>query len=260
MRTLRDAIYGLAVGDALGVPVEFMDRDSYEVTEMMGHGTHNQEAGTWSDDTSMTLATCDSIRKNGKIDIEDMRAKFKAWLYDAEYTVDNDVFDRGITVMRALDMGKGLDGEYDNGNGSLMRIVPLAFTDASEEEIRACSAITHAHDLSTGLCVKYVEIARRLIKGDSLESVIPSEIATRSRDNIKSTGFVRDTFEAALWALANSDNYKDAMLLAVNLGSDTDTVGAVAGGLAGIVYGIEGIPAEWMEVLRGKEVIEKCLF
>lgn len=260
MRTLRDAIYGLAVADALGVPVEFKNRDSYEVTEMVGFGTHNQKPGTWSDDTSMVLATCDSIREKGQIDTCDMREKFRAWIYDAEYIVDGVVFDCGITVSNALESGRGMDGEYDNGNGSLMRIVPLAFANATDEEIREASAITHAHELSKSICCKYVEIARKLIDGASVKDVVPEEIAGRKRDDVKSSGFVLDTFEAALWVLANTDNYKDAALLAVNLGSDTDTVGAVAGALAGIVYGIEGIPKEWMEALRGKEIIERCLF
>lgn len=122
---LKSAIYGLAVGDALGVPVEFMKRGSFRVTGMTGYGSHNQPAGTWSDDTSMTLATCDSIRALGGVDCDDIRNRFRQWLYNAEYTVDNVVFDVGNTTARALRCGKGEDGEYSNGNGSLMRILLL---------------------------------------------------------------------------------------------------------------------------------------
>lgn len=102
--TLRDCIYGLAVGDALGVPYEFMPRGTFECTDMIGYGTHGQPAGTWSDDTSMTLATCDSIRELGHIDTADMRDKFVSWIARGEYTIDG-VFDYGGTTARALHTG-----------------------------------------------------------------------------------------------------------------------------------------------------------
>lgn len=117
---LKAAIYGLAIGDALGVPVEFKQRGTFRVDGMIGYGTHNQPAGTWSDDTSMTLATCDSIRECGTVDCEDMLKKFREWLFNAAYTVDNKVFDAGGTTVSALRMGKGMDDFYSNGNGSLM--------------------------------------------------------------------------------------------------------------------------------------------
>ena len=123
---LRAAVYGQAVGDALGVPYEFQDRDSFACANMIGHGTHNQPAGTWSDDTSMMLATLDSLIGNDwQVDIEDMQHRFNAWLYDGEYAIDGNVFDCGNTVREALHRGHGLHGEWDNGNGSLMRIMPL---------------------------------------------------------------------------------------------------------------------------------------
>lgn len=263
---LKAAVYGLAIGDALGVPVEFRKRGTFHIDDMVGFGTHQQPAGTWSDDTSMTLATCDSIRKCGKIDCNDMQQKFKKWLYDAKYTVDNEVFDAGNTTINALQCGKGMDGTYSNGNGSLMRVIPLAFTEATEEEISGVSAITHAHTISRNACCEYVSIERQLLQGKPLTEAtkccsgrIPG-IYTLDESEIKSTGFVIDTFEAAVWAVATTDNYRDAVLRAVNLGDDTDTVAAVAGGLAGIIYGMDGIPSEWVEGLRGKEVIERCLF
>ena len=266
MSTLKAAIYGLAIGDALGFPVEFRKRGTFHIDDMVGFGTHQQPAGTWSDDTSMTLATCDSIRECGRIDCNDMQQKFKEWLYNARYTVDNDVFDAGNTTINALQCGRGMDGIHSNGNGSLMRIIPLAFTEATEEEISAVSAITHAHAISRNACCEYVSIAKQLLQGKSLTDAtmrcsgrIP-RIHMLDESEIKSTGFVVDTFEAAVWAVATTDSYKDAVLKAVNLGDDTDTVAAVAGGLAGILYGMDGIPSEWIEGLRGKEVIEKCLF
>lgn len=162
--TLRDCIYGLAVGDALGVPYEFRPRGTFECTDMIGYGTHGQPAGTWSDDTSMTLATCDSIRELGHIDTADMRDKFVGWIARGEYTIDG-VFDYGGTTARALHTGKGGSGERDNGNGSLMRIAPLAFVDATGDEICEVSAITHAHRTSTDACVIFVELMRGVMNG-----------------------------------------------------------------------------------------------
>ena len=166
--TLRDCIYGLAVGDALGVPYEFRPRGTFECTDMIGYGTHGQPAGTWSDDTSLTLATCDSIRELGHIDTADMRDKFVGWIARGEYTIDG-VFDYGGTTARALHTGKGGSGERDNGNGSLMRIAPLAFVDATDDEICEVSAITHAHRTSTDACVIFVELMR-----DVLNDALPS--------------------------------------------------------------------------------------
>ena len=266
---LKSAIYGLAVADAVGVPYEFKMRGSFKATDMVGHGTHNQPKGTWSDDTSMTLATCASIKECGRIDVSDMLAKFRAWANKGKYAIDGRVFDIGCTTSEALHTGKGRNDERSNGNGSLMRIIPLAFTDASDDEIMASSAITHAHDISKAVCVCYVHIVRALIQGKKLEDILESiespferirTISTLDESEIKSSGYVVSTLEAALWAVSTTDNYRDAILKAVNLGNDTDTVGSVAGGIAGIIYGIEGIPPEWIESLKGKDIIENCLF
>lgn len=255
--TLRDCIYGLAVGDALGVPYEFRPRGTFECKDMVGYGTHEQPAGTWSDDTSTTLATCDSIRELGRIDTADMRDKFVRWIASGEYTIDG-VFDYGGTTARALRTGKGGSGERDNGNGSLMRIAPLAFVDATEDEICAVSAITHAHRTSTDACVIFVELIR-----DVLNGALPSwttHLKGVPEHEIRSGGFVRDTLKAATWCFVNTNSYDECVLAAVNLGDDTDTTAAVAGALAGTAYGIDAIPQEWIDTLRGKDLIERCLF
>lgn len=270
---LRDAIYGLAVGDALGVPVEMLDRGTYKVEGMIGGGTHHQEAGTWSDDTSMTLATCYSIKKLNKIDVDDIRHHFELWLYQAMFTPKGNVFDCGITVYDALYRGKGLSGEYSNGNGSLMRILPLAFVDGiTNIDIAEVSAITHAHPRSKEGCIIYVKIAKDLLKGISLQEAIKNHVPMDSTYHrllemghlkekvIKSTGYIVDTLEAAIWCLLTTNSYKEAVLKAVNLGKDTDTVGAVCGGLAGIIYGYDAIPKEWINILQNKELIDDCLF
>lgn len=171
MTKLRDAIYGFAVADALGVPFEFKERGTFICSDCVGFGTWNKEAGTWSDDTSMTLATCKSIKDKGRVDIEDIRKNFKAWLFDDEFTADGKTFDVGGTTREALTLNRGMDDFYSNGNGSLMRILPLAFTDASDEEIEKVSSITHAHEISRKACLDYVHLARKLIAGEKLEDL-----------------------------------------------------------------------------------------
>ena len=275
---LHDAILGLAIGDALGVPYEFKKRGSFLCTEMVGYGTHNQPEGTWSDDTSMVLATLDSLKSNdGKIVLKDMFERFNYWLLYGDYTAHGEVFDAGIATCKALQTGKSQTGEYDNGNGSLMRILPLAFVPCTDDEIRAVSAITHGHRISMDACVIYVHIAKRLLAGESICEIIPTlqydkpfdrlhRIDQISTSEIKSSGYVVDTLEAALWAVCHKSNnvekeksFRNGLLDAVNLGQDTDTVGAVAGGLAGIIYGLDEV-SDWVETLQNREELERYLW
>ena len=259
MRTLKDAIYGLAVGDALGVPFEFKRRGTFRCADMEGYGTHGQPVGTWSDDTSMTLATCDSIKRNKGINYTDIMKRFRSWYEDGKYAISGNVFDIGGTTLSAILRfdGKnpicGINDFNQNGNGALMRILPLAFVpDVTDEQIENVARITHGHSLSSELCVKYVRIAQKLIRGEDVEFIY--------NEPIKSSGYVLDTFNAVMYCLATTDNYKDCVLKAVNLGEDTDTISAIAGGLAGIKYGFESIPQKWVKKLRGKDIIESCLF
>ena len=251
---LPAAVYGFAVGDALGVPYEFRDRDTFRCEDMAGYGTHGQPPGTWSDDTGMMLATLDSLAAHdGQVDVEDMRRRYVGWLRDGAYAIDGRVFDVGGTVRQALRDGRGLDGEWDCGNGSLMRVLPLAFTHASDDGIRAVSAVTHAHPRCTDACVDYVRLCRRLLDGETFAYDEPD------RDSVPSTGYVLDTMRAVLWAVADGHDYPSTVLNAVNLGGDTDTIGALAGGVAGIMYGMESIPDEWISALRGRDIIETVL-
>lgn len=251
-------MYGQAVGDALGVPYEFQARGSFVCRGMVGYGTHEQPAGTWSDDTSMALATCDSIRETGGVHVRDMCERFVRWYREGAYTIDG-LFDVGITTARALSQGYGCRGERDNGNGSLMRILPLAFTDADDNAVWKVSAITHAHETYCNACANMVITARRLIGGASPADIAGALVGV-PEDDVRSGGYVLDTYRASLWCLVNTSSYEECVLRAVNLGDDTDTTAAVAGGLAGIVYGMDAIPDEWLETLRGKDLIESCLF
>lgn len=258
---LSAAVWGAAVGDALGVPYEFKSRGTFECQGMVGHGTHGQPAGTWSDDTALMLATCDSIRAVGHVDAADLLSRFRSWHYDGAYTPDGVVFDVGNATAEALRTGRGLTGEWDNGNGSLMRITPLAFCDATDDEVRAASAVTHAHATSKEACVEFVHLLRDAASDpDGTRERLRSELTGVPRDDIRSGGYVLDTLKAAKWCFANTDSYRDCVLAAVNLGSDTDTTACVAGALAGTAYGLDGIPTEWLDAMRAGDVLEATLF
>lgn len=301
-------ILGLCIADSVGVPFEFRNRESLAqdpVTDMCGYGTYNQPAGTWSDDTSMTLCLLDSL-SNG-LDYMDIMRKFLSWLDEAKYTPHNEVFDVGRASREAITrFAKGVPplncggvSEHDNGNGSLMRILPLMFyihgrfgDEFFEKEeaitiIHNVSALTHAHKRSQIACGIYLSIAEMLLGGTRLqyavdlgigraweyysensmyaeelkhyERIRSSGFASLPESQINSSGYVVDTLEAALWCLLNTDSYKACVLKAVNLGGDTDTTAAVAGGLAGMHYGYESIPAQWRaKVARAKYITNLC--
>lgn len=297
---LQTILIGTAVGDALGVPVEFKPREMLKanpVTDMREYGSHHQPKGTWSDDTSLMLCLAESMVEG--IDINKLSQKFIAWKNDNLWTPHGWVFDIGIGTRIAIErledgmspeLAGGFD-EMDNGNGSLMRILPLVLhiKDLDVEErydwTKKVSSITHGHVRSVMACFYYLEFARKIIAGkdkfqayNELQSEVsmyfesrtinPLEIQKFSRllfediskveeDNIKSTGYVIDTLEASVWCLLTTNSYKEAVLKAVNLGNDTDTTGAVTGGLAGLLYGVEQIPQEWLQVIARKEDILK---
>lgn len=306
---IRNSIIGLCVADALGVPVEFMSRSSLDedpVLDMRSYGTYNQPAGTWSDDTSMTLCLVDSL-SNG-LDYDDIMTKFTHWFNHGEYTPFGEAFDIGNGTRDALirfengtpALECGGVTEYDNGNGSLMRILPIAFylqsiygdefykLDESFEIIHNVSALTHGHKRSWIACGVYISVAGMLLTGISLDTSIKdgihnamkyyrrqedysSELSYYKRiekedfistsvDEISSSGYVVYSLEAAIWCLLNTSSYKECVLKAVNLGKDTDTVAAIAGGLAGLYYGYESIPVEWLKTIVKKDyVVDLCL-
>lgn len=276
----HDAILGLVVGDAVGVPYESAWRDSYTAADMVAVGQGASTChhgpipcGSWSDDSCMTFATVDHLRSCDVSDTEDLMRRFCAWFEADAYTPKGQKrFGEGRTTTRALQTFRsgtpadacGLAEETALGNGSLMRILPLAFFGHSPQQVAQISAVTHAHPLAVMACVCYIEVAEKLIEGkDKADAVREirwpdcgafarmATIETCSRDEIKSSCHVIETLEAALWCLLTTQNYRDCILTAVNLGRDTDTVAAVAGGLAGICYaGEKGIPAQWIEKLQ----------
>jgi ADP-ribosyl-[dinitrogen reductase] hydrolase len=296
---LRAALLGLATGDALGVPVEFQSRAARKtdpVVHMRAYGTHNQPAGTWSDDASLTFCLAEAIADG--FTVRKAAEYSRRWFYEKLWTPHGSVFDIGITTREALNrlhadpdliLAGGTD-EYSNGNGALMRILPLAFYQADAplqdrfQVIREVSAITHGHIRSAVACFLYLEMARHLLAGltpaaaysqvceeapaQLYELAIPAaeihqfdylltgRLADFPEQIIRSGGYVMHTLEASLWCLLRYETYAETVLTAVNLGDDTDTTGAVTGGLAGIYYGEAAIPAEWLAALARRPDIE----
>jgi ADP-ribosylglycohydrolase len=290
-------LMGVCIGDALGVPVEFTsraERIKSPVTKMLGYGTWNQPPGTWSDDSSLTLCLAASLCNGYAID--DIAKSFRSWYRENYWTAHGKVFDIGNTTYQAIiELEKGTSPlqaggktENSNGNGSLMRILPMAYLHETLTfpdliaKIHEVSCITHAHLRSQMACGIYISIAVEILKGADLptayrtglekireiynnsqyiqekphfQRVFDGKIAELPIEEINSGGYVIDTLEASIWCVLNSSSYPESVLKAVNLGGDTDTTAAVTGGLAGIYYGVENMPWEWVEQIALKQDI-----
>jgi ADP-ribosyl-[dinitrogen reductase] hydrolase len=288
-------LWGSLVGDALGVPVEFRDRATLQanpVKGMRGDGTHHQPPGTWSDDGALLLCSADSLVHH-EFDVQDMGGRFVRWIRDGEWTVTGEVFDVGNTTMDALtriangtwaELAGGCQ-EHHNGNGSLMRILPVALRFAREpvasfaSNLEQASAITHGHPRSTRACAFYGLVARELLSGQEpkealriaraefaryyesahglhrFRHLLEDDLAVTPEDQIASSGYVLHTLHASLWTLLTTSSFEACVLKAVNLGGDTDTTGCVAGGLAGVHYGLNAIPPEWLNTLPRHEEV-----
>jgi len=310
---------GLVVGDALGVPVEFMTRDEIRessegpVTGMRGHGTYDVPSGTWSDDSSMALATLVSLNDKGTIDLDNIMRQFTYWQEFGEYTPFHETFDEGLTCRAAIDAFKkdgnpktcGVTGEHANGNGALMRILPLCLfvyekvktgkmiDEEAIKRVHEVAALTHNHLRSCMCCGVYYFLVKAILTNkdkqvanliDILQQGMDAarcfyignpknanemryldrvwnlrEFQEVPKEKIKSSGYVIDTLEAALWCLIRSKSYRETVLLAVNLGDDTDTVASVTGGLAGLFYGYDNIPSEWIaDICSLQDIVDSC--
>ena len=295
-----DAMIGHAVGDAMGVPTEFHQREELQknpVTEMVYSPKVGVPEGTWSDDTSMELATIDSLIQKGTLDYADIMNKWVSWLDDGKYTSNGEAFDVGRTCLSAIakfvhgtePLKCGRDGEKYNGNGSLMRFLPIAFytyynKKLNEKDIikitNEGSSLTHAHEVSRLACYIYTKYIHFLLDDlskmdaykklkqvdyssysqesiDKYQRILKKDITKLKLDDISSSGYVVDTLEAAFWCLLTENTYEDTIIKAVNLGQDTDTIAAIAGSMAGIIYGQKGIPKRWLDKLVNKDYIIK---
>lgn len=307
---IKGALYGALVGDALGVPVEFTMRETlkkFPVTKMLSYGAWQQPLGTWSDDGALTLATAHTLMRYG-MSYNKLADSFVDWWQDGFMCAGETYFDIGgvtreslsrWTQMRAAPSSlrltavlAGGDDERDNGNGSLMRIMPASLwvarlpVDDIARKISKVSAITHRHEQSKLACVFYSLVAKQIVEHGQLSKidlflgacedfktqynvgkawlkkhprfarVLHEHFYELPEDDINSMGYVLDSLDASLWVWMNNSNYKDTVLHAVNLGGDTDTTGCIAGALAGLYYGFEEIPADWVKSLRRPGVVQ----
>jgi ADP-ribosylglycohydrolase len=299
-------LFGIAIGDAVGVPVEFKSREYLKenpVYEMIGFGTYNKPPGTFSDDSSLTFTLVESLIEG--YDLNNIGENIVRWYDEAFWTADGEVFDIGKTTLIAINnLKEGINplfsGEFDefsNGNGSLMRIAPLVFKllskpiDERFKIVNEVSSITHGHIRSVIACFYFLEFLRLLLT-DTLEKheiyhklqkdikeflnnhpqrkdfafdlaeislfnrLLENKIYNLEIYDINSSGYVLDTIEASVWCLLTTNSYKEAILTAVNLGSDTDTTASVTGALASLLYGFDNIPKEWVDKLSRSSDIE----
>jgi len=303
--TIKNLFIGFSLADALGVPVEFQSREQLSknpVKTMLGFGTYHQKEGTWSDDSSLAFCLADSLIRG--YNLKDIAIKFTQW-EDAEiWTPYGKVFDIGIQTRNSINnlskiihseddesltLLKYETDEYTNGNGSLMRILPLLFyikekkINEQFEIIRDVSSLTHGHIRSGISCLIYLKFAEFVSEGYSIRKayekmqykiqlffreqeisereiqhfnrIIENDISTYLEDEISSSGYVVHTLEASLWCLLTTNSYLEAVFKAINLGDDTDTTATVVGGIAGCFYGLNDVPKEWIESLARKDDI-----
>jgi ADP-ribosylglycohydrolase len=298
MYHVRDGIIGLAIGDAMGVPTEdnlredLLEKPIIKMTPKISAGIPK---GAWSDDTSLTLATMDAMIKSS-INYTAMADNFVRWFTASQFCSINESFGIDSTTLKSLvRYTQRLEEAYecggtefkDNDNGSLMRIIPIAYYFIARKDtdkrilevVRRTSSITHAHEITICGCYIYVRFAMNLLRGNnkfsaynqirkldysmfskqtlnSYKRILIDDISSLEIDDIKSSGYIVDTLESALWSFLKSNSYKECILATTNLGGDTDTIGAVAGALAGIFYGYNNIPKDMLGDLRKREYIE----
>ena len=286
-------LIGLAVGDALGAPLEFKRPGSFEpVDDMMGDGPHHLEPGEWTDDTSMALCLAESLIETRTFDPVDQLNRYLRWYRDGYLSVNDRCFDIGNTTREALmifektgDPYPGPENEYSAGNGSLMRLAPVPLfymsnpLDALEKSGKS-SRTTHNHPLAVDACCYMGGLIHGALIGTSKDEILSEryspvdgywednpleakidEVACGSfkelePPEIRGRGFVVKSLEAALWAFYKTNSFEDGCLLAVNLGEDADTTGAIYGQLAGAYYGTNKIPKKWTKKLVKKELVD----
>lgn len=302
MTTLRDRLLGgmlgLLVADALGVPYEFKppDRIPDQVTMTPPSGypvAHQVPPGTWSDDGSQALLLLDSLLDRDRLDPDDLGRRLVEWRAGA-YWIDRTVFDCGVatgTAIGRLSRGvpaleAGPSGERDNGNGSLMRLLPLALwhsgTDAELVTDAALqSRLTHGHATSRVCCEVYAVWARRLLTGLDPAAALEDALATYGTirppgtdedaelagaiqplvtDQLNGSGYVVHSLRSACTLLTRPDaTYENVVRRAIALGEDTDTTACIAGGVAGVAFGVEAIPADWLAALRGRDICDPII-
>jgi ADP-ribosyl-[dinitrogen reductase] hydrolase len=279
------ALLGLAVGDALGTTLEFKARDDRAeiLTDIVGGGPFRLKAGQWTDDTAMALALAHSLEADGTLDQIDLMTRFVAWWKAGEYSCTGDCFDIGGTtsaaLQRWLETGNPCAGSTDpntGGNGSLMRLSPAAIrhwhdADTRRDVSARQSKTTHGAPEAVDACVHYADLLAEAIAGRAradvmaprafagapkIEAIAGGAWRGKPRHEIRGTGYVVDALEAAIWCVGTSSDFRGAVTRAANLREDADTTAAIAGQLAGALYGASGIPAEWLERVAWRDRLE----
>lgn len=285
--SLRDramgTMLGLAVGDAIGTTLEFTPRDAVaKVTDVTGGGPFRLKPGEWTDDTSMALALMDSLLVDPSLNERDLMERFSAWYENGSYSPTGRCFDIGVTTRQALaewrktnDPIAGPTSASSAGNGSLMRLAPVAVRHWRDRETLIDTAArqsktTHGATESVAACLALAELLADAIQGlpgtallrerscdyaGAIGAIMVGSWRFKHRDQIRSSGYVAHSLEAAMWCVGRTANFRDAVLLAANLGDDADTTAAITGQLAGAIYGASAIPSGWLAKLAWRDRI-----
>lgn len=281
------ALLGLAVGDAVGTTAEFKARGTFPpVTDMVGGGPFELAPGQWTDDTSMALCLAASLVECGGFNARDQMNRYRRWVIDGYMSSTGRCFDVGLTVHDALgryeDTGEPMAGSTDEraaGNGSIMRLAPVVLffhpdNAAAIHHAAESSRTTHGATECVDACRLMASILCRALDGAAkddallgdastftgaprIEAIARGDYRAKAPAEIRGTGYVVQSLEAALWCVHTTDSFEAAVLRAVNLGDDADTTAAVAGQIAGGLYGRSGIPSRWLERLAMRDLIEE---
>lgn len=295
---LRGGLYGLLVGDALGVPYEFHDASAIpaehliemEPPKRFRRAHSGVPIGTWSDDGAQALCLLESLNQNQALDLSHFARLLVAWYENGYMTPDGHVFDVGIQTSRAIHTllgganaaDAGPAGERDNGNGGLMRCLPVVFAAKSVDGVIDLAMkqglVSHGHARSQLCCAVYAAVSLGILDGLSAgEAVAKARVTMDERfsgtsmareqqvvlrasiEDSRGSGYVVDSLWSAIDCVLNTDNYESCVRRAIMLGNDTDTTACIAGGLAGLLYGLDAIPSRWVQILKGKDLVEKLL-
>jgi ADP-ribosyl-[dinitrogen reductase] hydrolase len=290
----RGCLLGLAIGDALGAPIEFKTRGTFEpITDMISGGTWSLKAGQWTDDTSLALCLASSLIECDEFNPIDQMERFLKWHREGYMSSTGNAFDIGHATLTSLEKFAATKNPYSGsidpytaGNGSIMRLAPVPLyyannimevfeysgessktTHGAIEAVDGCRYLGLLIAGVIGEIPKEELLSKDYLKDISLapkiRKIADGSFKDKSSLEIRGTGYVVDCLEAALWAFYNHDNFKDGCLAAVNLGDDADTTGAVYGQLAGAYYGIKNIPEKWLNTIYAKEDIiymAECLY
>lgn len=278
-------LVGLAIGDALGAPFEW-SKIPFQATDMVGGGSHNMKVGSWTDDTSMALCLADSLVKCDAFNAKDQLTRYSLWMNEGYLSAEGKCAGIGRTTRLSLELfkktGNTYSGIYDEniaGNGSLMRLAPIPMffnknMSMAKHNAFQSSITTHKHAQCIDACELFSEMLWKALHGykkkdifkiakdrkfrtEEVEKIAFKKTYKGNPPYIKGTGHVIKSLEAALWAFHKSRSFKHGALLAVNLGDDADTTGAIYGQIAGAYYGYKGIPEAWRNKLVKRDIIEQ---